>query len=134
MKQTEENDFLCFCCYNCPQDKRNLKEFNAEDRELYKEFTGSDVLIELARICVSCKESLKLSLEFLSLCKDSRQKFDQSVIKIAAVHSNDLVFTTEETQDEEALLDDMQFDQEDELPIASIKQQMEESEIYEVFN
>lgn len=130
MNEFEENEFLCYCCYNCPQDKRNLKEFNADDRELYKEFTGNDVIIETSRICVSCKESLKLSLEFLNLCKSSHVKFNQSSIKITAVHSNDIIFTTEESKDEEAL-DDMEID-EDDLPIASIKQQLDESEIYEV--
>jgi hypothetical protein len=99
--------------------------------ELYKNFTGHEVSIEAAKICVSCKESLRLSLEFLNLCKSSHDKFDQSVIKISEIPFEipDIIFATE---DENTL--DVHFDQEDEIPIASIKQQISEEKEVIKFN
>lgn len=122
-----ENEFLCYCCYQCPSEKHNLKEFIAVDQKLYKEFTGSEVVIEMAWICDGCNETLKLSLDFLNLCKNTATKFRRDL----EIQQPEITYFTEETQNKEEL---DEFDEEDEIPIASIKQQFEEDQsvIYEL--
>lgn len=125
----KDQEFLCFCCFNCPKDKRNLKEVNTKDKDIYREFTGNEIEVESAKICVSCKESLINSLEFLNLCKTTYQKIieQQNEIKISEICSEDIIFAPEP-------LDDIQFDQEDDIPISCIKQQLDEVNIFKKIN
>lgn len=133
----KDQEFLCYCCCISPKDRRNLKCFDEEYKTMYKEFTGNEVTLDLAKICVSCKESLINSSEFLNLCKSSYSKFNECIqkeIEISEIPSENIIFTVnaieEESQDDAD--DQIEFDQEDEIPISNIKKQLESSRIYEV--
>lgn len=119
----EQIEISCFCCCEIPKDKRNLKSFERGDKHLYEEFTGGlQVTSDEAKICVSCKESLKLSLDFLILCKNSYKYYTKNTIDI-----KDIQFETielYETTDEIIQEDQDDFDEEDNLTISEIKDEL----------
>lgn len=123
----------CYCCTESPKDKRNLKDFNEEDKELYKEFTGIDLRVE-NRICVGCRESLRNSVEFLNLCKSSHSKFtlidDQNETRISEIPLEDILIESCAPEEEQNQDGEVYFDQDDEIPISELRQKTEDSDMF----
>lgn len=138
MKIEQSEEFVCYCCCELPKDKRNLKTFETADRELYQDFTGLEISIYEAKLCVSCKESLSLSLDFLNLCKSSHKKLTdgfETSIDISDIPPEDIIYEAVdeliETRSDQDVFEDE--DEEDDVPISEIKQKLdEETKIIEV--
>lgn len=80
----------CYCCYK--KDLKDLQYFNTSNKEDYKEITGFDIADQEVMICNNCLISLKNALEFIKLCKQSREKFHQEEIDISEISEEHIIF------------------------------------------
>jgi hypothetical protein len=83
----------CYCCYE--EDSDGLENFQSTDKESYKEITGFDIKDENNKICEKCKTKLSDALDFLRLCKTSRDKLLEERIIISEISEEHIIFEDE---------------------------------------
>lgn len=122
----------CVFCLIESKEKKNFVAISSTDKKNYKEFTNLDLnILSLKKVCKSCQSSLKSSIKFLQTCIKSHKKLVAESEKKKENFEARTKKTNEESNDnlqdqEDSFVADQIFsDDEDNLPIATLQQQIQ---------
>lgn len=126
----------CVCCLIEGKEKKNFTAISSTDKKHYKEFTNLDLnnlRSPFHKICFVCKVSLKSSVKFLQTCIKSHEKLvaeSETAEKIQENLGAPTRKTNEESNDnlhdqEDSFVDQIFSDDEDNIPIATLQQQIQ---------
>lgn len=135
----------CFCCLTENEEKKSFCVISAADKKHYRELTKLELNIELKiyRVCKSCKELLKTSSSFLQTCLKSHEILSSECLeqkaenRITRKRKFKHEVLEEETEfDEEEIPEHTQedSDDEDDLPISTLQQQLQNNKEHESYD
>lgn len=133
----------CVCCLVESKEKKNFTSVTLTDKKHYKEFTNLDLNnldSSFQKVCKSCKASIKSSHKFLQTCIKSHEKLvaesepaeqKQENLEVRTIKTNE---ESNDNLQEDSFTDQIFSDDEDNLPISTLQQKIQNNPIEIVIN